>query len=72
MPDRQLKKETSQKTRTASGGVIDTPLLGAKLPRVKLATSLLGADQEGLGIMEDIQNHQTNASDYYANFFATK
>jgi len=36
------------------------------------ATSLLGADQEGLGIMEDIQNHQTNASDYYANFFATK
>jgi len=28
--------------------------------------------QLGSGIMEDVQNHQTNATDYYANYFATK
>ena len=28
--------------------------------------------QKGLGIIEDIQNQQTNITDYYANFFATK
>lgn len=28
--------------------------------------------QKGLGIIEDVQNQQTNITDYYANYFATK
>ena len=30
------------------------------------------APQKGFGVIEDIQNQQTNITDYYANFFATK
>ena len=29
-------------------------------------------EQIGAGIMEDVQNHQINASEFYANYFATK
>ena len=31
-----------------------------------------GKKQLGAGIMEDVQNHQINASEFYANYFATK
>ena len=31
-----------------------------------------GKGQLGAGIMEDVQNHQINASEFYANYFATK
>ena len=31
-----------------------------------------GEEQLGAGIIEDVQNQQTNVTDYYANYFATK
>jgi len=73
-PKKAATKQTRTPARTsisAPGTPLPAPVF-ISTPTQKPAPRPRGRKLQGNGIMENVQNHQTNATDYYANFFATK